>query len=97
MAAKKKSQGKQCAFFGCSNRMYDANSTFFSIQSWKKNGRVWENWMSRTSGKDGFVITNATRVCNVHFQQSKHFSCTWGQAFPFKDRDIATQMEPEAS
>ena len=26
--------------------------------------------ISRTAGKDGFVITNATRVCNVHFQQS---------------------------
>ena len=36
----------------------------------KKNRRVWENRMSRTSGKDGFVITNATRFCNVHFQQS---------------------------
>ena len=36
----------------------------------KKSRRVWENGMSRTSGKDGFVITNAARVCNVHFQQS---------------------------
>ena len=73
MAAK--SQGKQCAYFGCSNRMYDANGnrtrfTFFSIPRGKKIRRVWENRMSRKSGKDGFVITNATRVCNVHFQQS---------------------------
>ena len=36
----------------------------------KKIRRVWENRMSRKSGKDGFVITNATRVCNVRFQQS---------------------------
>ena len=37
----------------------------------KKISRVWENRMSRTtSRKDGFVITNATRVCNLHFQQS---------------------------
>ena len=75
MAEKKKSQGKQCAYFGCSNRMYDSNGnrtgfTFFSIPRGKKIRRVWENRMSRTSGKDGFVITNATRVCNVHFQQS---------------------------
>ena len=55
--------------------MYDANGnrtrfTFFSIPRGKKIRRVWENRMSRKSGKDGFVITNATRVCNVHFQQS---------------------------
>ena len=42
--------------------------------------------MSRMSGKDGFVIMNATRVCNVHFQ---HCSCTRGQPF-------ATQIESEA-
>ena len=77
-------QGKQCAFFGCSNRMYDANFTFFSIQSWKKNGRVWKNWMSRTSRKDGFVITNATRVCNVHFQQSDIFRVPGGRRFRLK-------------
>ena len=65
MAAK--SQGKQCAYFGCSNRMYDANGnrtrfTFFSIPRGKKIRRVWENRMSRKSGKDGFVITNAMKV-----------------------------------
>ena len=71
-----KSQGKQCAYFGCSNRMYETNGNktgfiFFSILCGKKNSRVWENRMSRTtSRKDGFVITNATRVCNLHFQQS---------------------------
>ena len=73
--AAKRSQGKQCTYFGCSNRMYDANGnrtgfTFFSIPLGKKIRRVWENRISRTSGKDGFVITNATSVCNVHFQQS---------------------------
>ena len=73
--AAKRSQGKQCAYFGCSNRMYDANGnrtgfTFFRIPLGKQIRRVWENRTCRTSGKDGFVITNATRVCNVHFQQS---------------------------
>ena len=56
--------------------MYETNGnrtgfTFFSIPCGKKISRVWENRMSRTtSRKDGFVITNATRVCNLHFQQS---------------------------
>ena len=54
----KKSQGKQCAYFGCSNRMYDANGNltgfiFFSIPRGKKIQRVRENRMSRRSGKDG--------------------------------------------
>ena len=44
-------------------------SPFFSILRGKEIRRVYESRMSRTSGKDGFVITIA-RVCNVHFQQS---------------------------
>ena len=56
--------------------MHDANGkrtgfTFSSIPRGKKKiRRVRENRMSRTPGKDGFVITNATRLFNVHFQQS---------------------------
>ena len=48
----------------------EQDSLFLVFLVEKKNRRVWENRMSRTSGKDGVVITNATRVCNVHFQQS---------------------------
>lgn len=74
-AIRRISQGKQCAYFGCSNRVYDAkgNQTryrFFSFLQEKNLGRVWENRMSRMAGKDRFVITKAVRVYNVHFQES---------------------------
>ena len=70
---KKRSQGKECSFFGCSNRMYDANGKktrfrFFTFPKDEKLRRIWENRVARKSGKDGFRITKATVVCNVHFR-----------------------------
>ena len=70
---KKRSQGKECSFFGCSNRMYDANGKktrfrFFTFPKDEKLRRIWENRVARKSGNDGFRITKATVVCNVHFR-----------------------------
>ncbi|CAH3170053.1 unnamed protein product, partial [Porites lobata] len=63
---KKRSQGKECSFFGCSNRMYDANGKktrfrFFTFPKDEKLRRIWENRVARKSGKDGFRITKATK------------------------------------
>ena len=67
---KKQSQGKECSYSGCSNRMYDAKGkkTRFRFFTFPKNGKprcIWENRVARKSGNDGFCITKATVVCNV--------------------------------
>ena len=91
------SLGKQCAhaFFGCSNSIYDTSGdrtdfSFFSVPHGKNIRRVWENRMSRTAGKDEFVIANATRVCN---QQSDIVRVPGGSRLGL---NIANQMESEA-
>ena len=68
----KHSQGDECWFFGCSNRMSDATGKkdgldFFTFPKNEKLHRIWEDREPRKSEKDGFRITKATVVCNVHF------------------------------
>ena len=52
--------------------MYDVKGkitrfTFFTFSTDEKLRRIWENRVAEKSGKDGFRITKATVVCNVHF------------------------------
>lgn len=73
-SARKKSQGKECSFFNCTNRMYDASGnrtrfSFFCVPLDKETCSIWENRIGRKDGKDGFRITNATRVCSAHFAE----------------------------
>ena len=71
-SAGKKSQGKGCSFFNCTNRMYNASGnrmrfSFFCVPLDKETFSIWENRKGLKDGKDGFPITNVTRVCSVHF------------------------------
>ena len=70
---KKRSQGKESSFFGCSNRKYDPKGkitrfTFFAFSKDEKFRRIWVNRVAKKSGKDVFRITKAAVVCNVHFR-----------------------------
>ena len=62
---RKRSQGKESSYFGCSNRKYDAKGkitrfTVFTFSKDEKLRRIWENRVAKKSGKDGFRITKAT-------------------------------------
>ena len=71
---KKQSQGDECSFVCCLNRIYDATAKkkhavdFLHFQGMKSFVEFAENRVARKSGKDGFRITKVTVVCNIHFQ-----------------------------
>ena len=49
--------------------------------------------MARKSGKDGFRITKATVVCNIHFRTDDILRVPGGESVRFKERSSPTEME----
>ena len=103
--ASKKSQRKEWAFFGCSNRMYDAKGkrtsfNFFQFPKDIKLRKIWQNHAASKSGKDGFRITEVTVVCHLHL--SGTYCLLQGEgglinlrkgAVPFKWNDKPREIE----
>lgn len=69
------SLGRECAACGCSERLYKlengirvhTGNNFFSFPKSQAEIKVWCSLIKRQHGRDGFKVTNATRICSKHF------------------------------
>ena len=71
-STKSKSQGKQCAAYGCNSRHYDKNKEstglhFFHFPQSNLEKSVWCNLIKRQDDRDNFKVTKATVLCDKHF------------------------------
>ena len=72
---KKKSRGRECAAYGCSNTFYCADGErtenhFFKFPLKNPEKLQWCNLIKRQDGKDNFKVTNETYLCQAHFKDS---------------------------
>ena len=74
MSRVSKSAGRECAAFGCSNTFYNYDGTpsglhFFKFPPKNQEKRFWCNAIKRIDGMDGFRVTDATCLCQGHFNE----------------------------
>ena len=71
----KKSRGSQCCVPKCFNYMYNKDGSrssqhFFRFPTEKDRKLKFCTLIKRVDGKDGFNVTDATRICSDHFNSS---------------------------
>ena len=72
------SRGRLCVSFGCNNYQYDIingqrinnHRKYFEIPTETNLKNLWCKLMRREDGRDGFVVSKETRVCDAHFLPS---------------------------
>lgn len=87
---KPRTQGFQCCYFNCKNRSYTkdgqrTNFHFFKVPLASPAKNVWCNRMGKMEGKDGFVLTQNTKVCNEHFKREDVLKVPGGKRWRLKD------------
>ena len=88
-----KSRGLQCSYFNCTNRAYtkDGQRTachFFKVPLQNPMRTTWANRMGKKEGKDGFMVTNNTKVCDSHFSSEDILKAPGGKRWRLKDGAI---------
>lgn len=74
----KRSQGKQCAAWGCNNRsliefeneLISSTISFFKFPKDSGTRKVWCSRIKRIDGQDNFRVTSHTVLCEKHFAKS---------------------------
>ena len=72
---KKVSRGRQCVSYGCLNYQYSivdgqrvkSNRSFYCFPSDPNSKDEWCRLIKREDGRDGFKVTESTRLCDSHF------------------------------
>ena len=72
---RKVSRGRQCVSYGCNNYQYTVvdgerisnNRKFFLFPSETNLKNEWCKLIKRENGRDGFKVSDSTRVCDAHF------------------------------
>lgn len=71
----RKSYGRQCCAFNCNSYQYaveggeriSTNIGMFCFPQCEKEKKLWCRLIKREENRDGFKITESTRVCSLHF------------------------------
>ena len=84
-----RSQGIQCSYFNCNNRLYTPLGTrsqfhFFQVPLKSPQKTIWCNRMGKVDGKDGFFLNKHTRICNQHFSEQDVIRVPGGKRWRLK-------------
>ena len=92
-AKRQHSEGIQCCYYKCTNRVYMNNGqrspfNIFKVLLENPLKSSWCNRMGKVDGKDGFVVTKHTKVCNEHFSSNDMLKVPGGKRWRLKDGAI---------